>query len=177
MDRLTSRSPATLGLAALVLVAGTATVTARVTGERDEPAPAPDQGASLAVDTRAAFCPDSDEDPLETRVRGVGGETYLTAVLVDREPTWSDEYCLRLQPFDAGGPRPVRVTLSAPADAKNYGESHTFLDTEGSDELMNFPVFLGVNGGCRPVVATIELRNGETRSARLRIGHRCGTDD
>ena len=170
MDRLTPRSPATLGLAALLLVAGTAAVTARVTGAEE---PAEVEPATPYLGVRDVVCPESgpvEEVPLDPPRGG-----FLRTHEADREPgrgSGSGIYCVELDTFGTS-PQAVRVEIAAPPNGASYGEYHVFTSDDGSDELWHFPVEIGVYGGCRPVIATVEFRNGATGTARTRIGTGC----
>lgn len=141
--------------------------------DEGEQAAAVDDRTAL-VDGRAVSCPDGLGDPVEADFDSLPGEVFLRAVLVAQDQDLADLYCLQVQDFDPIRPVPVRVGFTAAEDTANYGETYSSDDPDGSEELLNFPFFVGTYGACRTVTATIEQRDGTTHSARVRIGPRCG---
>ena len=82
-------------------------------------------------------------------------------------------YGLQVSLLDDLGALPVEVTIDAPADASNYGESYTTTDPAGSEEILYFPLVVGVYGSCRTVTATMALDDGSRHEAEIRIGTGC----
>lgn len=136
------------------------------------PTPSIDDRLAL-IDGRAVVCPDGTDEPVDVDFRSLEEEAFLRAVLVDRAPDLAALYCLQVSDFDSIRPVPARVTFTAPENRANYGETYATDEPGGSQELLNFPFFVGVYGGCREVSATVEQADGTTHSARVRIGPRC----
>ena len=156
--------------AVLGLVAGA--LLWQVRDDPDFPDPTVDDRLAL-IDGRAVACPNGLDEPVDTDFRSLEGDVFLRAVLVDRAPDLSALYCLQVSDFDPIRPVPVRVTFTAPENGANYGETYASDEPGGSEELLNFPFFVGVYGGCREVSATVEQSGGATHSTRVRIGPRC----
>ena len=163
-----------VGLATIFLVAIAAPSVVGLVQWSRPSEPIESQPDRSGLDLRAVSCPADARDRSDAEFETL--EALLLATSRLDTPQMQDRgsgvYCVAVEAVDAA-PDAVRVTIAAPADDSNYGESHSFTDAEGSDELWHFPVAIGVYGGCRTVVATVELRNGSEHTARARIGSRC----
>lgn len=168
----TRRTTVVAVVAAAVLGLVTGALLWQVMHDPDSPDPIVDERLAL-VGGRAVVCPDGMGEPVDTAFRSLEGDVFVRAVLVDRAPGVSALYCLQVSDFDPIRPVPVRVTFTAPENGANYGETYATDEPGGSEELLNFPFFVGVYGGCREVSAAVEQADGTTHSARVRIGPRC----
>ena len=87
-------------------------------------------------------------------------------------------YCLDSFVWESPqGFRMTSYTVDAPANDRNYGQTFTTTDTEGSDELLNFPFEYELHGPCSEVTATIVMtdRDGAEHSyvAETTLGRGC----